>query len=396
MKITTSGAAGQSFGAFNNSGVVLSHTGTCNDGVGKGMCGGEVIVNTPAGGGNGDGENVLIGNFALFGATGGRAFIAGQAGDRFAVRNSGATAVVEGVGDFCCEYMTNGAVLNLGEFSKGLGNGMSGGFAYQYDPRDRLSDLISHDSVFFGCFADESEQSRIHENAVKTMLSWHVEATGSIRGRFLLDEWEATRTKMYWIMPKALLQYQDSDAILRVRTRKELADELAGALASHQLNVLKAAYKSGEPILSGSTPGYGETDTAEMFRLVNCYTVMEKAQSIAEKRAPKGSEHFDRHVRNLILTEDFELVSSLAKHAKQAVAHYDEHQLAAFIADKRIKDFKRALSMRISSPLDPLGTDAWIAHQDEKNKAALGEIPSFDELFAQAAVPDMLQRKVVV
>ena len=77
---------------------------------------------------------MLIGNFALFGATGGRTFVQGEAGDRFAVRNSGATAVVEGVGDFCCEYMTNGAVLNLGSFGKGLGNGMSGGFLYQYDP----------------------------------------------------------------------------------------------------------------------------------------------------------------------------------------------------------------------------------------------------------------------
>ena len=95
-------------------------------------------MRTPGGGADVPGGNVLIGNFALFGATGGRTFVQGEAGDRFAVRNSGATAVVEGVGDFCCEYMTNGAVLNLGGFGKGLGNGMSGGFVYQYDPAGEL------------------------------------------------------------------------------------------------------------------------------------------------------------------------------------------------------------------------------------------------------------------
>ena len=90
---------------------------------------------------------MLIGNFALFGATGGRLFVEGEAGDRFAVRNSGATAVVEGVGDFGCEYMTNGAVFNLGGFGKGLGNGMSGGFVYQYDPSGELPTNVSTDSL---------------------------------------------------------------------------------------------------------------------------------------------------------------------------------------------------------------------------------------------------------
>ncbi|MEM8958501.1 MAG: glutamate synthase-related protein, partial [Pseudomonadota bacterium] len=117
VRVVTHGSAGQSYAAFCNDGMVMDHTGTCNDGVGKGACGGEIIVRAPGsapGTTPGDGENVLIGNFALFGATGGRLFVEGQAGDRFAVRNSGTTAVVEGVGDFCCEYMTNGAVLNLG------------------------------------------------------------------------------------------------------------------------------------------------------------------------------------------------------------------------------------------------------------------------------------------
>merc|ERR1712224_866186 len=98
----------------------------------------------------------------------------------FAVRNSGATAVVEGVGDFCAEYMTNGAVLNIGDFSKGFGNGMSGGFAYQFDPDGKLTDMISEDSVLVGTLTDGSDYSKIHEDAIKQLLSWHVNATSSI------------------------------------------------------------------------------------------------------------------------------------------------------------------------------------------------------------------------
>jgi glutamate synthase (NADPH/NADH) large chain len=137
--VRTHGSAGQSYAAFNNDGMRMEHTGTCNDGVGKTACGGTIVIKSPGGGSNLPGENVLIGNFALFGASGGKTFINGEAGDRFAVRNSGAMAVVEGVGDFACEYMINGAVLNLGGFGKGFCNGMSGGNAYQYDPENKLA-----------------------------------------------------------------------------------------------------------------------------------------------------------------------------------------------------------------------------------------------------------------
>ena len=147
VTIRTSGSAGQSYGVFTNDGVTLEHTGTANDGVGKSQSGGRIVVRAPGGGSAERGGNVLVGNFALFGATGGRTFVEGEAGDRFAVRNSGATAVVEGIGDFGCEYMTGGAVFNLGGFGKGLGNGMSGGFLYQYDPSGRVAERASTDSL---------------------------------------------------------------------------------------------------------------------------------------------------------------------------------------------------------------------------------------------------------
>ncbi|MEM9584061.1 MAG: glutamate synthase-related protein [Pseudomonadota bacterium] len=391
VQVFTNGSAGQSYGAFCNDGMVMEHTGTCNDGVGKGANGGEIIVRSP-GGAKGR-ENVLIGNFALFGATGGRTFVEGQAGDRFAVRNSGATAVVEGVGDFCAEYMTNGAILNIGGFAKGFGNGMSGGFAYQYDPQGKLPELMSQDSVLAGTLGDGSDHAAIHKDAVRQLLQWHVAATGSERGQELLSDWEATCKHMAWVMPKALLQYQDADAILAARSRKELVDELSTALANHQIAEMKRSWKRGQPVHKGAVPSYGEMDTEEMFRLLGSYIVLEQAQAIAAKRV-KTTDQFarDKAARNLILTEDFGLMAALSKHAKIAVDGYDDAGLATLVANKRLDDFKKALSLRNILSMDSPGTYAWILHQGAKNRSALGEVPSFDALFAENAIQDVVGR----
>lgn len=388
--IDTKVSAGQSYGAFCNDGMVLRHSGTCNDGVGKSACGGEIIVTSPAGGGSQYGENVLIGNFALFGATGGRTFIAGQAGDRFAVRNSGATAVVEGVGDFCCEYMTNGAVLNLGGFSKGFGNGMSGGFAYQYDPEGTLNDAVSHDSVLTGSINDGAAMSAIHADVILQLMHWHLDATGSELAKHMIDNWEAESAHFVWIMPRALLQYQDSDAILGAKSRKELLEELTTALATHQITRLKQAWKTGQPILQGFVPGHQETDTETMYELLNNWTVLETAQAIARKRmsSPSSDPMAQKVTRNLVMTEDFTLMSQLAKHARTALNDYEDADLAALIANKRLSDFKQALSLRNILSMDGPGTYGWILHQTEKNRTQLGNIPSFEQLFARNALPD--------
>lgn len=375
--------------------MLMRHTGTCNDGVGKGACGGEIIVCSPnANPEDRQSENVLIGNFALFGATGGRTFIAGQAGDRFAVRNSGATAVVEGVGDFCCEYMTNGTVLNLGGFSKGFGNGMSGGFAYQYDPEGLISAAASHDSVLIGKIDDANPMAAVHAQAVEQLLQWHWEATLSSLAKQLLDNWQKEREHFAWIMPRALLQYQDADAILAAKSRKALLEELASALASHQIQRLKKAWKDNDPVLYGAVPEYGETDTEEMFLLLNNWTILETAQSIASKRigAKASSPLVQKTTRNLVLTEDFGLMTQLAKHARSSLADYDDPSLAALVAHKRLSDFKHALSLRNILSMDSPTTYGWILHQSQKNRAQLGEIPSFEALFARNALPESAAR----
>jgi glutamate synthase (NADPH/NADH) large chain len=397
VTITTSGSAGQSYGLFNNDGIRLEHTGTCNDGVGKGACGGEIIVRAPAGGGKNYGENVLVGNFALFGATGGRTFIAGQAGDRFAVRNSGATAVVEGVGDFCAEYMTNGTVLNLGGFSKGFGNGMSGGFAYQYDPEGRLKSKVSKDSVLFNYLADNDEVSSMHAEAIKTLLKWHVEATQSELGERLLENFENEREKFAFIMPRALLQYQDADEILAAKSPKELQEELATALAKDQVANFKQAWRDGKPVLNGAVPNYADPESPEMFGIINSWTVLQYAIKLAMKRLPNATSENDPRVvktaKNLVLTEDFALMSQLLAHAKSAVSQYNTEELAIMVSAKRIRDFKKALSLRNILSMDSPGTYGWLLHQDRKNAEALGFVPNFERLFASNVIKQIAEAR---
>ena len=393
VNVFTSGSAGQSYGVFCNDGMQMKHSGTCNDGVGKGQCGGEIIVVSPGGGSEDAEGNVLIGNFALFGATGGRLFVQGQAGDRFAVRNSGATAVVEGVGDFCCEYMTNGAVLNLGTFGKGFGNGMSGGFAYQYDPYGSLASHAAGDSVLFGSITEESEMARIHKQAVFTMLTWHLEATHSPRAAWLLDHWESECQNFVYVMPRSLLLYQDSTEILKAKSRKDLLEELSTALAGHQVAKFKSAWREGKPIANGAVPTYGDTDTPEMLVLLNNYTVLSSAQQLALSRLPKGTAVDDaaveKAVRNLLMTEDFSLISKLQRHARAAIETYNDQELSCLIAAKRMADYKAALTQRNIRSMDSLATYGWIIYQDASNRQVLGGLPDFEELFARAALPEL-------
>jgi len=393
VNIHTSGSAGQSFGAFCNDGMQMKHYGTCNDGVGKGQCGGELVVMSPGGGAQDSDGNVLIGNFALFGATGGRLFVQGQAGDRFAVRNSGATAVVEGVGDFCCEYMTNGAILNLGTFGKGFGNGMSGGFAYQYDPYGALAGHAAGDSVLFGSIADEDELAQVHKQAVLSMLNWHLEATNSPRAAWLLENWETECHHFVYVMPRSLLLYQDGGEILKAKSRKDLLEELSTSLAAHQVAKFKAAWRTGKTIANGAVPAYGATDTLEMFVLLNNYTVLSFAQQLALGKLPKGTAVEDpaveKAVRNLLMTEDFALVSKLQRHARSAIESYSDDELASLIAAKRMSDYKAALTQRNIRSMDSLATYGWIIYQDARNREVLGHLPDFEELFARAALPEI-------
>ncbi|WP_043667079.1 glutamate synthase-related protein [Streptomyces xylophagus] len=395
VRIRTTGSAGQSYGVFCNDGITLEHTGTANDGVGKSQSGGRIMVRAPGGGSTERGGNVLVGNFALFGATGGRTFVQGEAGDRFAVRNSGATAVVEGLGDFGCEYMTGGTVLNLGGFGKGLGNGMSGGFLYQYDPSGELADRVSADSLLVFPVTDTGHGA-FHEEAVRLLLAWHVEATGSELAARLLHDWQSQRRHVYCGMPRALLLYQDAGEILAAATRGELLDELATSIATDKLRAFKVDYRDRRTVLGGRAPAFGDQGSDDMFSLLSSYTVLAVAQDLALQRVPGATGPDDPRVaeavRNLVLTEDFFVKQRVVKYLRGTLERFDDDELATLIASKRLDDYKRALRQRNNLSVDAPGTYGWIVHQHTKNAARV-RAARFDELLATAALEDIATRR---
>jgi glutamate synthase (NADPH/NADH) large chain len=186
LRIDLKGTAGQSFGAFLASGIELKLQGDANDYVGKGLSGGRIII-CPSSSRLIPRETVLAGNTLLYGATSGELFLAGSAGERFAVRNSGATAVVEGVGDHACEYMTGGRILILGDYGRNFGAGMSGGQAWVYDPDDRMPYRIAEDESLLVLPLDDDEDE------VRELLSQHVDLTGSSSAREILKSWSSSR-----------------------------------------------------------------------------------------------------------------------------------------------------------------------------------------------------------
>ena len=190
------GAAGQSFGAFLAPGITLELCGDANDYVGKGLSGGRVIVYPPARASFAPEANVIIGNVALYGATSGELFACGLAGERFAVRNSGARAVVEGVGDHGCEYMTGGAVVVLGPVGRNFAAGMSGGVAFVLDPARELPARANLEMVELEPVADE-EDVRL----VRGLVEAHARLTGSPLGRRVLERWERLVGSFVKIMP---------------------------------------------------------------------------------------------------------------------------------------------------------------------------------------------------
>ena len=191
------GSAGQSFGAFVPNGVTLELEGDANDYMGKGLSGGRLIAYPPKTSSFLPEESILVGNVVLYGATSGEAFINGIAGERFAVRNSGATAVVEGVGDHGCEYMTNGFVVVLGSTGRNFAAGMSGGFAFVYDDRGDFSKRRCNTaSVDLEPLADSADVDRVRE-----LLARHRDLTGSPRAAWVLEDWADAQPKFIKIFP---------------------------------------------------------------------------------------------------------------------------------------------------------------------------------------------------
>ncbi len=222
IRVALTGAAGQSFGAFVPQGISLTLEGEANDFVGKGLSGGRLVVRPPAAATFAAEENVIIGNVALYGATSGDAFFRGVAGERFAVRNSGAHAVVEGVGDHACEYMTGGRVVVLGATGRNFGAGMSGGLAFVFDPAGTFPRRCNTGMVDLDPFVDDDDITLVHE-----LIARHVVLTGSALGARVLERWDEAVRQFVVVAPRDFKRVQATEAARR--TARLAADNLVGA-----------------------------------------------------------------------------------------------------------------------------------------------------------------------
>ncbi|MEQ8902040.1 MAG: glutamate synthase large subunit [Roseovarius sp.] len=200
LTVKLTGSAGQSLGAFAAPGLKIEVSGDANDYVGKGLSGGTIVVRPPMASPLVAAENTIIGNTVLYGATGGYLFAAGRAGERFAVRNSGAHVVIEGCGSNGCEYMTGGAAVILGEIGANFGAGMTGGMAYVYDPDDRAETLVNGETLV-SCPVSEPHW----ESELKGLIERHVAETGSQRGQDILQYWDLEKDRFVQFCPKEML-----------------------------------------------------------------------------------------------------------------------------------------------------------------------------------------------
>ena len=216
IQLNFKGYAGQSLGAFLVPGITIRVEGDTNDYVGKGMSGGKIIVNPYKESTFKPYQNIIAGNVILYGATGGEVYLHGMAGERFAVRNSGATAVVEGVGDHGCEYMTGGTVVVIGQTGNNFGAGMSGGVAYVYDEHEWFGMKCNLDMVDLESVWEDEDKDVLH-----TLLTNHFEYTQSVRAKDILDHWDSRLPLFVKVMA---MEYKQS--LERIRQEEHRDDEL--------------------------------------------------------------------------------------------------------------------------------------------------------------------------
>ncbi|PPD55254.1 MAG: glutamate synthase large subunit [Methylotenera sp.] len=225
IHINFTGTSGQSFAAFLAKGITFELTGEGNDYVGKGLCGGKIVIRKPHAFNAVSHENIIVGNTVMYGATTGESYFSGVAGERFCVRNSGASAVVEGVGNHGCEYMTGGTVVVLGATGQNFAAGMSGGVAYVYDEDGQFAKRCNMSMVALEKVETaESSVGKIHhldqpdEFTLKTLIENHAKYTGSVRANAMLADWPNYRTKFVKVMPneykRALIELAEDKALV--------------------------------------------------------------------------------------------------------------------------------------------------------------------------------------
>ena len=245
VNVKLAGSAGQSLGAFACRGVTLEVTGDANDYVGKGLSGGEIVVKPPASADFAAEESIVIGNVALYGATSGKAFFRGVAAERFCVRNSGASAVVEGVGDHGCEYMTGGNVVILGPTGRNFAAGMSGGVAYVYDPLARFEKNCNAELVDLYAIEEAEDEALVHG-----LIKEHFERTGSTVASAILGDWFEAKAKFVKVYPRDYKRVLDAQkaAAANAAEAKALAEEDAFAKLVSMSSLAEEAEKTNNAL----------------------------------------------------------------------------------------------------------------------------------------------------
>ena len=213
--IKLSGSAGQSLGAFLTKGLKLIVEGDCNDYVGKGLSGGKIIIRPSPKSKLISNENVILGNTVLYGATSGKRYAAGQAGERFAVRNSGGISVIEGCGAHGCEYMTGGTAIILGQVGDNFGAGMTGGMAFVYDKNNNFENFVNPNSIIW-----QQPETEYWKNYLKKYLKEFYEETNSNIAKKILDKFEIELSNFKQVCPIEMLDKLDNPITLRLKNIK--------------------------------------------------------------------------------------------------------------------------------------------------------------------------------
>jgi glutamate synthase (ferredoxin) len=229
LNLQFKGSAGQSFGAFVLTGLNVRLEGEANDYVGKGMNGGEIVVSPNEKAGFVASESSIVGNACLYGATGGDFYAYGRAGERFAVRNSGAMAVTEGTGDHCCEYMTGGVVVVLGPVGRNVGAGMTGGLGYFYDTDGIFVQHLNTEIVKVQRIPNQDAESQL-----KSLIEKHWEKTGSLKAKMILSNWDLEVQKFWQVYPpsEAKTSFVSSSQLISNAQRAQSSVHIANVLSS--------------------------------------------------------------------------------------------------------------------------------------------------------------------
>jgi glutamate synthase (NADPH/NADH) large chain len=231
------------------------------------------------------------------------------------------------------------------------------------------------------------------------MLEQHIEHTDSEKAKAILNNWTEERKHFKFALPLWLNKTQTAACLAQSMDRKAMIEELAVEFAQQQISLIKQAYKTDKPLFDGAIPGYGETDSELTLKLINSYAVIDKAQQIVKDQLSKAGQPLstaliEKYAYKLIIERPRKLQDALIKNIREAYSQYDDAQLAALMAEKRLNDYKTTLKLRDVQSIYSIGSTAWIIEQDKLNRKALGDIPSIEKNLASleslAIVNDML------